>query len=70
MVGPITLTQVYHYFAQGQLGYPFFGSASLLSGALLCIAIIPLVWGTRRLQELDQQNENGSAKEPAGAEPS
>lgn len=54
MVGPIVLTQVYDRFAKGLAGFPFYGSAFLLAGLLLCGAMVPLFWGTSSLRDLDE----------------
>lgn len=49
MISPILMTQVFTYFAQEDAIYQFYGSAFLLSGALVCFAVIPLIWGTWHL---------------------
>lgn len=50
MLSPIMMTQVFAYYSSAEPPYQYFGSAFLLAGGLLIIAIVPLIWGTRNLE--------------------
>lgn len=55
MIGPIMMTQVFTYFANENPIYHFYGSAFVLSGLLLCVALVPLILGTLFLRESEAE---------------
>ena len=57
MISPIMMTQIFFYFSKDDSPYQMFGSAFLLAGGLLAVALAPLIWGTRYLVDEAEESE-------------